>query len=365
VANRARTRGAPPQSARLRVADFEVTERGAVLLKPPGTAADSAAAWITPTHAAVALQPNEAERIAFTVKAPHTAAGEYYAAVVVVLDTKQTHGTLQVEYRIASGVFVTVQGRSFPKKAKVLRCEVGWRGPDDVLPKSDAAERPVILAVLQNTGRARFEASGHVRISTAQGRTVFKAPMTTRRRRVLAGDTRLFQCPLAKALPCGLYTMRVEFDHQSGWAKARARVPLMITAEQEALLAKAAAAGTAATASGPPVEVEPKRLAAKVPAGTFRVLKVDLTNTGTDSLRCRATVADPSGSHNPASWFRLPTDTFTLATAGSTTLHLFIRVPEEAAGHHETTLILDFDTLGAAPSRIEVPIDLTVQGRTG
>ena len=365
VANRARTRGTPPQSARLRVTDFEVTERGAVLLKPPGTVADSATAWITPTHAAVTLQPNQAERIAFKVKAPYSATGEYYAAVVVVLDRKQTHGTLEVEYRIASGVFVTVQGRTFPKKAKVLRCEVGWRTPDDAQPESDAADRPVILAVLKNTGRARFEVSGHVRISNARGRTVFKAPMTTRRPRVLAGDTRLFECPLAKVLPYGMYTMRVEFDHQSGWTKARARVPLMITAEQEALLAKAAAAGGTATVSGPRVEVEPKALAARFPAGTFRVLKVDVTNTGADSLQCRATVADTSGSHNPASWFRLPTDTFTLATAGSKTLHLFVRVPDEAAGHHKTTLILEIDTLDAAPSRIEVPIDLTVQGGTG
>ena len=365
VANRARTRGAPPQSARLRVTDFQVTERGAVLLMPPGTVADSATAWITPAHAAITLKPNQAERVAFKVKAPYTATGEYYSAVVVVLDKKQTHGTLEVEYRIASGVFVTVQGRTFPKKAKVLRCEVGWLRPDDAQPEADAARRPVILAALKNTGRARFEASGHVRISNAQGRTVFKAPMTSRRPRVLAGNTRLFECPLAKVLPCGLYTMRVEFEHQSGWTKARARVPLMITPAQEGLLAKAAAAAATATASGPRVKVEPKALGARLPAGTFRVLKVDVTNTGDDSLQCRATLADAAGSHNPASWFRLLTDTFTLATAGSKTLHLFVRVPDEAAGHHKTTLILEIDTLGAAPSRIEVPIDLTVQGRTG
>ncbi|HUU91851.1 MAG TPA: hypothetical protein VM238_11670 [Phycisphaerae bacterium] len=365
VANRARTRGAPPQSARLQVTDFEITERGAVLLKPPGTVEDSATAWITPTHAAVTLKPNQSERIDFEVKAPYTATGEYYAAVVVVLDRKQTHGTLEVEYRIASGVYVTVQGRTFPKKAKVLRCEVGWLGPDGALPKSDAAPMPAILAVLKNTGRSRFDASGHLRISNAEGRTVFKAPMTTRRPSVLAGDTRLFECPLTKVLPCGLYTMRVEFDHQSGWTKAQARVPLMITAEQEALLAKAAAAAVTATVSGPTVKVEPKALAAKLPAGTFRVLKVDVTNTGGDSLQCRATVADPSGARNPASWFQIRTDTFTLATTASKTLHLFVRVPDEAAGHHETTLVLEIDTLDAAPSRIEVPIDLTVQGRTG
>ena len=68
VSNRARTRGAPAQSARLRVADFEVSERGAVLLKPPGSAPDSAADWITPTQAAVTLKPNQdCKRIEFSM----------------------------------------------------------------------------------------------------------------------------------------------------------------------------------------------------------------------------------------------------------------------------------------------------------
>ncbi len=365
VANRARTRGAPTHSARLNVVDFEVTERGSVLLRPPGTVADSATQWITPSKAAVTLKPGQAEKVAFTVKAPYASAGEYYSAVVVTLEEKGTHGPLEVEYRIASGVFVTVPGRTFPKKAKILRCELAWLRPAAAPPTAAAVRKPMIQAVLKNTGRARFEASGHVRISNNQGRTVFRAPMTTRRARVLAGDTRLFECGLAKVLPRGLYTMRVEFDYQSGWTKARSRVPLMITADQETLLVKAAAAETTGTRPGPPVEVAPKVLAAKVPAGALRVLKFAVRNTGDDTLQCRAAVADPTGSNNPASWFQLLADTFTLAKARSKTLHLIVRVPEEAAGVHKTTVILEVGEPDATPSRIEVPIELTVKGGTG
>ncbi len=365
VANRGRGSNATPHSARLNVVDFEVTERGAVLLKPPGSAKDSATRWITPSKAAVTLKPGQAEKVAFTVKAPYASAGEYYSAVVVTLEEKRTHGALEVEYRIASGVFVTVPGRTFPKKAKILRCELAWLRPADAPPMVAAVPEPMILAVLENTGRARFEAAGHVRISNKQGRTVFKAPMTTRRASVLAGDTRLFECGLAKVLPCGLYTMRVEFDYQSGWTKARSRVPLMITADQETLLVKAAAAETTGTRAGPPIEVAPKVLAVKVPAGALRVLKLAVRNTGDDMLQCRAVVADPTGSHNPASWFQLGADTFALAKARSKTLHLVVRVPDEAAGVHKTTVILEVGEPDATPLRIEVPIELTVKGGTG
>lgn len=364
VANRTRGPDAKPCSAHLAVVDFQVTELGAVLLRPPATVKNSASQWITPTKATVTLKPDQAEKVAFTVKAPYAAVGEYYSAVLVTLDQKRTHGEVEVDYRIASGVFVTIPGRTFPKKAQVLRCELAWLRPADAPPTSPAPETPTIVAILKNTGQARFEASGHVRISNDQGRTVFKAPMTTRRARVLAGDTRQFECVLAKALPHGQYTMRVEFDYQSGWTKAQTRVPLTISADREALLA-AAAAGTTAKAAGPAFEVAPKTLAAKVPAGAFRILKLAVKNTGNETLQCRASVADPTGSHNPASWFHLEADTFALPKARTKTLYLAVRVPAEAVGLHKTDLILEIGEHDAMPSRIEVPIALTVKGGTG
>jgi len=129
LSNRARNPQATPLSAHLEVMDFAVNEAGAVVFKPPGTLKNSASNWITLTKADVTLEPDRGEEIECTINAPYSAAGEYYSAIVVTMGRKsRTASGVHVDFRIASGVFVTVPGRTFPKRARVASCEVVWPG---------------------------------------------------------------------------------------------------------------------------------------------------------------------------------------------------------------------------------------------
>ena len=286
--------------------------------------------------------------------------------------TLGTKGTLRrgvtVAYRTASGVFVTVPGRTFPKQAKIVSCKVVWPEPPATQPTAAAdpqaeQDQPVkVTAVLKNTGRARFEASGKLRITNAKGRIVYRTPMTTKRARVLPGDLRLFEAALDRALPPGKYTVKVEIDHKSKWSKARKRFGLTISAEQSALLAttigNTKAAGAAKTSEST-IDVAPERLAAKIPPGGFRALKVKVTYTGRDPVPCTAVVAGDHDTPIPASWLTLRPDEFTLRHS-TRTLSLIVRVPSSAGGLYRGTLIVDI--LGTDGTKLskKIPIELTI-----
>ena len=202
ISNNARSKWDKAQSVHLELMDFSVSQSGALAFAPAGSVGNSASKWITLGKSDLTLAPGKGERVVCTIKAPYSAAGEYYSAIMVTLGMKgRTKGGVTVGYRTASGVFVRVAGRTFSKQAKILRCEVLWpkpaaeptTQPTTTQPAEAAKTDPIkVVALLKNTGRARFHASGQARITDAKGRIVYRTPMTAKRPRVLAGDTRLF-----------------------------------------------------------------------------------------------------------------------------------------------------------------------------
>ena len=65
--------------------DFSVTEEGGIAFEPAGTAKYSASKWIKLGKSDVKLAPGKGENVECTIKAPYSAAGEYYSAVMVNL----------------------------------------------------------------------------------------------------------------------------------------------------------------------------------------------------------------------------------------------------------------------------------------
>ena len=370
IANTARNKWDTAQSVHLEVMDFSVSEGGGLIFEPPGTAKHSASKWITLDKSDLTLAPGKGEKVECTVKVPHSAVGEYYSAVMVTLGKKsKVAGGVMVGYRTASGVFLTIAGRTFPPKARITRCEVVWPEPPVVEP--GAARPPAalkaeplrVLAVLKNTGRARFEASGKLRITDPKGRIVYRTPMTTKRARILADDTRVFEGVLDKALPQGQYTVKVEMDYQSKWAKAKARLPLTVSAEQAALLAGIAdrirIAGEAKT-SRSVIEVAPEKLTATIPPGGFWSLKVVVENRGKRAVQGTATVVGEGKTPIPASWMTLGPDKLTLGGGRSRTLLLMVRVPSDAAGLYSGTLIVEGLATDGTKSVRKIPVALTI-----
>jgi hypothetical protein len=263
-------------------------------------------------------------------------------------------------------VFVTVTGRSFPREAKITRCEVTWPQPTVQTPSTQPASQPAgpesarVSIVLQNTGQARFDATGKISIADSHSRTVFTAPLTSKRPCVFGGDSRLFEAPLDRPLAVGQYVVRVEMDYQSGWAKAHHRLPLEITPEKAELLN--VAKKTARQAGDLPVQVTPEKLSVATPAGAFRSLKLALKNNGEHALRCTAKLVFESDRPVDVSWVSVAPEEFQLSRSGQKTLELIIRLPVRAAlGQHTCAVLIEAGQGDTDSMRIRVPVELDVK----
>ncbi len=369
IANTSRNKWARTQSAHLEVMDFFVTEGGGITFKPPGTVKNSASKWITLSESDLTLAPGEGKQVECILKAPYSATGEAYSAVMVTLGMKgKTNSGVTVGYRTASGIFVTVAGRTFAKQGKILRGEVVWpkqaAGQPTSKPTEPAKPRPVMVrAVLKNTGRVRFEASGEVRINNSHGHVVYRAPMKTKRARVLPSATRVFEAELNKALPQGEYTVKIELDYQSKWAHARARVPMTISADQAAMLARITTRiqpTRPEKTSGPMIKIAPEKLIEKIPPGGFRSLKVVVRNTCKNAARCTTAIVTAGDTPIPASWITLGPDKFTLGEGRSKTLSLIVRVPSGVTGSYSGALIAEAVGADGTRCRREIPVEFTV-----
>jgi len=353
-----------PEKMTLAVMDVLATEEGSLVFGEPGLSKVSASKWVTLGAGEVTLDPGESRALECRIAVPETAApGEYYAAVMVTLARPGvTEKGVAVQYRIASGIFVTVLGRTFPKEARIARCELIWpqAGAAHPATQPDApagdAPPPIVPAVqvmLENTGQARFDGSGKVTVLDEQRRIVLVSPMATRRPCIFAGDSRLFETPLAKALPAGKYTLRVEMDYESAWAKARQDMYVTILPEQAALLAQLRQGQGAGKAL---VEATPDTLASVVPAGATRSLAVTLKNVSDGEVTCTAGVA---GSSGPGVAVR--PEQFTISKGGKKTVE--VRVESDAGtaadgGRLSALINVEASQEGGGHTELSIPVDI-------
>ena len=354
------------QRVRVELVDVEVAEEGAIVFSEPGSVADSASKWICLSKSSVVLAPGETEKIHCTVTAPYTAVGEYYSAVMVTLArTTKNEKSVVVTYRIASGVFVTILGQTFPKEAKITRCECVWPQPPSQATPAPAttAGKPKIVAAVKNAGRSRFDASGSLTVTDARGRVFFEGTMISRRSCIFAGDERRFECPLTKALPPGEYRAKVAIDYQSKWAKTYKELPLTVSPDQALLLAQATELFAPKPSAADPgtIHVSPDRLSAKVPAGGMRSLSFSVRNEGESPVQCTAAVAADGDAIAPPDWVSLESERFMLDRGQSKNVPLAIRVPPGATGVHTAMLTVESVAADGSTSRAKLPLEMTVR----
>jgi hypothetical protein len=367
VSNSRRAESDTARTVRLEVMDVTVSQDGALSFQEPGSQKHSASNWVSPGTKGLTVEPGQSGIVECSLTVPYSASGEYYSAILVTLEDKgKTDKGVSVTYRIASGVFVTVKGRSFPREAKITRCEVTWPQPTAQTPSTQPASQPAgpepakVSVVLQNTGQARFDATGRISIADSRKRTVFTSPLTTKRSCVFGGDTRLFEAPLDRPLAVGQYVVRVDMDYQSGWAKAHYRLPLEITPEKAERLSTARK--TARQAGNLPVQVTPEKLSVAMPAGAFRSLRLAIKNNGEHPLRCMTKLVFAGDRAVDASWVSVPPEEFELSKSGQKTLELVIRVPVGAApGQHACEVLIEAGQGGTDSMYIRVPVELNVK----
>jgi hypothetical protein len=340
--------------------DVAVSDEGALVFAEPNGVANSASRWIRLGAQALTLEPGKSRHIECKITAPATS-GEFYSAIMVTIGNQgENRKGLPIVHRIASGVFVTVSGRTLTKEAKIARCEVVWPTPTNPGSAEPVAAEPAKVAVLlKNTGQARFEATGKVAITDFQSRTVFSAPLASLRPCVFAGDGRLFVAALLRPLPAGQYMVRVEFDYQSQWGKAYARLPLEITPEQAGLLKT-----VRQQPSEPlPVQSAAQKLSAVMLPGAFRSLSLTLRNAGENQVRCTAKLTADGGRPVDASWITIEPQQFVIAKSASKTVEFAIRVSAGAApGRYASTVLVEASAEGGEMILIRTPLEVEIKG---
>ena len=358
------------QAVRLSVADVKVSESGALEFLESGVLGNSASRWISLTKVDVTLEPRQSNIVECAISVPLSAQpGEYYSAVLVTMGTRgRNEKGLAVQFRIASGIFVTVLGRTLSRHAKIGTCDVVWpqtasreaaTQPASAAPPAPPAppELPRVLVALQNVGQARFDGSGKITLLDGRSRIMFTAPLTTGRPCVFAGDTRQFEAIIAKPVPAGKYVIRVDMDYQSSWARARQELPVeILPAQAEMLLAmKARLREESAVA-----EILPEKISPTIPAGATRSLAVAVRNISDGPIQYVASVS--SGS-NPAanSWFTVRPQGFTIHKGGRQSVELKIEVPADtAAGRYFGKVSVEDGTEGSRLRKLEVPLEIEV-----
>lgn len=364
-----RNEGEVADIATLSMADIDIDERGGVGFKDNATMPDSAGKWIQlGDKRSIPMQPGESQTIEFSVTPPFsTPPGEYYSAIIVTMANRgKTEQGVSVQFRIASGIFVTILGRNFPKQASIAHCEMEWPATPSTAPaipqlaatQPAKPELPKLSVLLKNTGKARFVASGKMILLDANSRIAYTTPLKTERAMVFGGDSRIFEAPLTKPLPAGKYTARVNMDYESTWSRARYELPVEILPEQAKYLASIGPRGLTTTANA---KIAPERLAAVVPAGATRRLAMAVTNMAETPVHCLAKVGEDPPSPADA-WIDLDPDESTISKMERKSLQLNVHIPPETpAGKYATRVALLVGTEGSDPTTYSVPVEIEVR----
>jgi hypothetical protein len=359
------------QKLKLAVVDVQAVDEGSLVFKDPGLLKNSASRWVTLDAGDAMLDPGDSRPVECLIAVPESAApGEYYAAVMVTLGTPgRTDKGVLVQYRIASGIFVTVLGRTFPKQARIGRCELIWpsaapAAPEpaatspvaapDTPPAEASQELPRVRVLLENIGQARFDGSGRLTVLDDQKRIALVSPMVSRRPCVFGGDSRIFEAEITKALAAGKYTMRVEMDYQSTWAKARQDLRVEILPEQAAMLAQLRQRQGDQKSL---LEATPGSLAALVPSGATRSLAVTLKNMSDADVACKVAVGGAG-----ASVVTIRPEQFTIAKGGRKTVEVRVESTAGAdSGPLSALLSVEASQEGGGHSELSIPVDIQSQ----
>jgi len=365
VTNKARSPLAVPRTVSLEVMDFLVSRQGALSFSKPGSCKRSASDWIKISAATITLKPGEGREVPFEISVPYSARGEYYSAIMVTLaQRRKKERGVSVGFRIASGVFLTIPGRTFPKLAEVVECSATPTEADE----SGARKKSLrISAALRNRGQVRFEATGEGRIYGPDRKLVARLPLETKRPRVLPGDTRLFTARLAEPLPAGEYEVRARFQYGSQWSNARARAAFTITpafAERWNAQRSPETPETDAVPAG--LAMQPDSVSTKMSPGGFRRVAVAVTSRYPNDVRVEARFWGSDDSPDVADWVTLAPTPFVLRPGGKQAVVATMRIPPEAAGtpHGKVVFRVEgVDDRNADRSDFTVPLEILLNGR--
>lgn len=187
------------------LADWSLDPEQQLILKPPGSSANSAADWVRFSPATLKLAPGESQRIVVEIRVPVEVEGpgdhRFGILVSPILppreERKKSPSGVWSRVQVSSLFYVTIP----PAKAEAALVDAEWR--------RGAQGAPEIVFSIANRGNSHSRIVGELRLRNDEGEVVLAQPIA---RVVLEGQTGRVTSPLAgpwQELPAGPY--RPEF----------------------------------------------------------------------------------------------------------------------------------------------------------
>jgi len=355
VANHVREGKGATVPVQIEVVDFSVSREGVLTFHKADTEKYSASNWVKISDTSFSLKPGDGKKITCEISVPWTARGEYYSAIIVTPGLrKNLREGLTVQCRVASGVFVTVPGRLYPKKARVTECSVSV--------PSAGAEKPelTVTATIANKGRVLFVAEGEAKIRDKAGRLWARFPLKSRRNHVLPGDLRDFSGSLSRPLAAGEYVAEVVFDYGSKWKKARAKTPFSLSPIQADAWRQTAKPDDSAA-----IVIEPAQIEQTVAPGSFRRFTLRVSNIKSFPLAITARVVEPGEQGTGlGKWIGIAPAVFDLAEKEKRNIVFTMQAPKDAKGEQKGEIqftLRNANGIKPAEGLIKVPLSINIK----
>ncbi len=218
-----------PLTLRLYAADAHTALNGGLAFPSAEEPPQAAGRWITLTRTRMTLSPGETQQVAFRVRVPEQAQGEYVAGLIA-----QPEGGQAVE---PEGNLTVVL---LPRVAVVVRVRViSPQAPlafllhlDDVALTHASDGAQTLRVHLSNPGRYGVQGKGELTLRDTAGRLVRTFPCEVGY--VLPGDTVTLAFPVTPPLPPGDYRVDLALRHPDGLNfTARREITLAAPVEPE------------------------------------------------------------------------------------------------------------------------------------
>ena len=369
VTNVKRNENTPPETVRVSLVDFSVSNEGKLSFHKKLDHERSAREWIDIEDGEFMLKPNESKKITGTVSAPLAADGDYWAALMVTLGKQRKNEKgVRVVLRTASGIFVHVARRNYLARSSFTDTKIHLPSPDpdrgtgkaEAEARKDTQEQPAfrIDAAVKNDGKVAFSGKATAHLYDKNRRRIASIPMHAPRKRLLPGHVRRFQGVMAMPLPAGGYRLRIicEASDRHG-RKPMAEKEFKVTQT----MAKYWASNSPAGAAGQGLKTEPRKLQITLRPGRFSTAQVKVTNQGLDTVSVRGELESDA---LPAGWVTLRRPEFTLLPRMTRNAACSVRIPRDAqSGHYEANLKLraEFPAATDDPVIRNIPITIDVQ----
>ncbi len=352
--------------------DITETQQGTYKIVDKGESEFSCADWMEIKDTSFTLKPSESKEIKVWIKAPRSAFGGRYGAVVFEIAPEKEPlgeklGSVVYYFRMPAFVEVTVKRfGGLVRKASISDFKVEPVPTAGRLEKKIGKEALGFIASVKNEGNIHVMGKGMLFIKNKEGRTKRRVPLGGGRGVVIPEATVNFKSLLKKPPP-GEYIARAVINF-GGLSPAIAEFPFTVTRT------KSSALGSFKASSYIALDIKPEHLEMKIPTRGFRAVTFSFRNDEHDTVEIKAhlkdieydeegdlVLLDSSETHRSCrEWISLEPQEFTIAPEKRERVKLTIQAPIEGEGGYYACVVFDVLLKSSKEGAISTPFQIPV-----